>query len=110
MWDRIASEHLLSFIPIIIAEYRGRVKQKTLDEIDFVWYTIIVNVWKGGIPMFLQMLENSVATGDNRNIVLWIVLAAAALILIVLSAAMSVMKKHSTKSKKKGSKTSKHKD
>ena len=43
------------------------------------------------------MMEASVATGDNRNVGLWIVLAGAALVLIVLSVAMSAAKKSEKK-------------
>ena len=45
----------------------------------------------------LDAAVSSAATGDNRNIVLWIVLAAVALVLIVLSVAMSAMKKQNDK-------------
>ncbi len=43
--------------------------------------------------MVWNALEASVQTGDNRNIILWIVLAAVALILVVLCIAMSALKK-----------------
>ncbi|MBQ4465760.1 MAG: hypothetical protein II916_07340 [Oscillospiraceae bacterium] len=45
----------------------------------------------------LDAAVSSAATGDNRNIVLWIILAAVALVLIVLCGAMSAMKKQNDK-------------
>lgn len=49
--------------------------------------------------MFVQFLEevSSVATQDSSNLVLWIVLAAAALILFVGTAVLSVFGKKKNK-------------
>lgn len=73
----------------------------TLDEPLNLWYTSNNDAAKGGVSMILTALEASVATGDNRNIMLWIIVAAVALILIVLSAAMAAMKKQEEKKKSK---------
>ncbi len=59
-----------------------------------MWYTIVrIAEWKGGIVM-LPMLEiASVQTGDNRDIVMWIILAIAALLLVVVTGVLSVISK-----------------
>ena len=54
--------------------------------------------------MSLMALEASVATGDSRDIILWIIIAAVALVLIVLSVAMSAMQKQKEKQKKQSGK------
>ncbi len=41
----------------------------------------------------LMLAENSVKTGDTRDIVLWIVLAVAALALVITTGVLSVISK-----------------
>ncbi len=46
-------------------------------------------------PMLLTLaaLEGSVQTGDERNVVLWLIIALVAFILIVVSAVLSIISK-----------------
>ena len=41
----------------------------------------------------MMLTQNSVKTGDGRDIVLWIILAAAALILIIITGVLSIVSK-----------------
>lgn len=43
--------------------------------------------------MLMMLAEGSVPTGDERDIVMWIVLAAAALVLAVATAVLSIISK-----------------
>ena len=57
------------------------------------------------VPAVVQRLalETPVATGDTRNIVLWIVLAVLALGLLILSSVLSANGKKKDKNKNKKS-------
>ena len=39
------------------------------------------------------LAQNSVKTGDERDIVLWIILAAAAIVLVIVTGVLSVISK-----------------
>lgn len=41
----------------------------------------------------MMLAQNNVKTGDERDIVLWIVLAVAALVLVIITGVMSVISK-----------------
>lgn len=41
----------------------------------------------------MMLAQNSVKTGDERDIILWIVLAVAALVLVIITGVMSIISK-----------------
>lgn len=68
---------------------------QALDETFMVWYTYDIKPNpEGGIRMDLIMLaESSVPTGDERDIVVWIILGVAALALAITSGVLSFISK-----------------